>query len=284
MPLAQSTSGVPAAGPAPAPATPRGSPAPARDEEDASGAGERRQRRRRHGRACERHARQEARVLARRAPSLRRVVGVAHPERSTSLPAARRHWRARCPRRRLPTTPIGLADHAVGSSLVAGWHRGGQRARAGAEMIVDRARGAAARARPRRSWRRCRRTAPAAARRAAGRPPPRGAAGARGWPGWRRRRRPPPGRSDGPRLAEGAQAPRGSGRRPCRRPRPGSRRRDRRRRCAVSGAIRSASRRTAVLRPEREKSAPARPCIGRGKAKRSGSPARPRVSTCGPPG
>ncbi|MCH7549272.1 MAG: sulfatase-like hydrolase/transferase [Candidatus Krumholzibacteriota bacterium] len=42
--------------------------------------------------------------------------------------------------------------------------------------------------------------------------------------------------------------------------------------------------RTAVLSPENEKSQPARRIIGRGRAKRSGSPSRAARSTAGPPG
>ncbi len=51
-----------------------------------------------------------------------------------------------------------------------------------------------------------------------------------------------------------------------------------------SGAMRSATRRTAVLRPDSEKSGFGRPCIGRGKSNRSGSPLAASRSTDGPPG
>ena len=44
------------------------------------------------------------------------------------------------------------------------------------------------------------------------------------------------------------------------------------------------ARRTAVLRPENEKSQPVRPSIGRGSAKRALSPACAARSTAGPPG
>ena len=52
----------------------------------------------------------------------------------------------------------------------------------------------------------------------------------------------------------------------------------------VSGPARSASRRTAVFRPDKEKSAAARPSMGRGSAKRVGSPLTAWASTRGPPG
>ena len=42
--------------------------------------------------------------------------------------------------------------------------------------------------------------------------------------------------------------------------------------------------RSAVLRPEKEKSQPGRPSIGRGRAKRAGSPVGRRRSIAGPPG
>ncbi len=63
-----------------------------------------------------------------------------------------------------------------------------------------------------------------------------------------------------------------------------ARRKDRPRRSCVSGAMCSASRRSAVLRPESEKFGSARPSIGRGRAKRSGLPFAASRSTCGPPG
>ena len=47
---------------------------------------------------------------------------------------------------------------------------------------------------------------------------------------------------------------------------------------------RSRARRTAVLRPEKERSHPSRSRSGRGRAKRSGSPPRAAASTAGPPG
>jgi len=51
-----------------------------------------------------------------------------------------------------------------------------------------------------------------------------------------------------------------------------------------SGASAAAVWRTAVFRPEKEKSGRAAPFIGLGKAKRRGSPARAARSTLGPPG
>ncbi len=50
------------------------------------------------------------------------------------------------------------------------------------------------------------------------------------------------------------------------------------------GAIASAACRTAVLRPEKEKSSRSSPFSGRGKANRAGSPADAARSTAGPPG
>ena len=67
---------------------------------------------------------------------------------------------------------------------------------------------------------------------------------------------------------------RAAGRAPRRPPPAGTRRRGRRRPGRVSGAIFSASSRSAVFRPESEKSASVRPCIGRGSAKRVGIAAR----------
>ena len=54
--------------------------------------------------------------------------------------------------------------------------------------------------------------------------------------------------------------------------------------CALTGAIFSASSRSAVFNPEREKSALSLPSIGRGSAKRAGLPVSASFSTCGPPG
>ena len=53
---------------------------------------------------------------------------------------------------------------------------------------------------------------------------------------------------------------------------------------SLIGAIFSASSRSAVLRPESEKSAFGLPAIGRGSAKRCGLPLAASFSTCGPPG
>ena len=53
---------------------------------------------------------------------------------------------------------------------------------------------------------------------------------------------------------------------------------------AVSGRTDSAASRTAVFRPDKEKSGFGRPIIGRGKAKRSGSPSAAWRSISGPPG
>ena len=46
----------------------------------------------------------------------------------------------------------------------------------------------------------------------------------------------------------------------------------------------STSRRTAFLRPEKLKSQPGLPFMGRGRAKRAGSPRSAALCTCGPPG
>ena len=51
-----------------------------------------------------------------------------------------------------------------------------------------------------------------------------------------------------------------------------------------SGATAVAACRTAVFRPEKEKSGCAEPFIGRGKAKRAASPPCAAFSTFGPPG
>ena len=53
---------------------------------------------------------------------------------------------------------------------------------------------------------------------------------------------------------------------------------------SLSGAIFSASSRSAVFSPDSEKSGSARPCIGRGSAKRVALPRTASFSTCGPPG
>ncbi len=54
--------------------------------------------------------------------------------------------------------------------------------------------------------------------------------------------------------------------------------------CALMGAIFSASSRSAVFNPDKEKSALSLPSIGRGSAKRAGLPSRASFSTSGPPG
>ena len=46
----------------------------------------------------------------------------------------------------------------------------------------------------------------------------------------------------------------------------------------------SASSRSAVFKPDSEKSGSGRPCIGRGSAKRVALPREASFSTCGPPG
>ncbi|MOA08778.1 hypothetical protein D3C78_1285720 [compost metagenome] len=54
--------------------------------------------------------------------------------------------------------------------------------------------------------------------------------------------------------------------------------------CSESGAMAVAACRTAVFRPEKEKSSRASPTIGRGSGKRLGSPFAAAFSTAGPPG
>ena len=85
-------------------------------------------------------------------------------------------------------------------------------------------------------------------------------------------------------LAERCAGPRAAGRSRRRPPPAGTRRRGPRRPGRSSGATFSASMRSAVFSPESEKSASARPSIGRGRMKRSGSPCFASRSTSGPPG
>ena len=86
----------------------------------------------------------------------------------------------------------------------------------------------------------------------------------------------PPARDQRGRRADSARGTascrRAAGRRPRRRPPAGTTRRGRATSWSLIGAIFSASSRSAVFSPESEKSASARPAIGRGSAKRSASP------------
>ena len=210
----------------------------------------------------------------------------------TSRPArADRVGERRRPRRRRRSRRSGRNDigsnRACGCRSVAGRAArsdSGQRACGARRRAYRSGRARAARRPPRRSWRHCRCTAPPAARPARCRPRTRADAAPCGSPRWRRRRRRRPARS-------GCRSARGTACRPAR-----SRsattsttacwNEAQRSRTSWSliGAIFSASRRSAVLRPESEKSA-LRLAQHRPRQREAGRIAAcASFSTCGPPG
>ena len=172
-----------------------------------------------------------------------------------------------------PSRPAPSAGAAVASS--------GQRARGAHVERIDRGRARGVRRRPRRSSRRCRCRARAAARAASSRVSSArrssaarkrlvggDAAGDRRDAGrWRRRQRASAQRNALRQRSATLAGHRRFERRHKDRPRPGRR----------AGRSACALRRTAVLRPAKEKCGSARPSIGRGRSKRDASPGQRRA-------